>query len=559
MARERPGKKRILSAFLAEADAHGFKVLTRENSSEYFLRYRERVERLYALRLNGHPIDHCETCVQAKREIFRLQEQLILGHRFFVLWVLKHLPGIPRRNFLDLFFIGLYEGQRRAIERHNPRFHEGIPLPVRLHLTESGGEEWSVDEEVEGKELPVQGKSDYCTYARYWIIHAISRARSDEYFLRVYRVPVHTEQRETTLYRYIRTQRILEGNAPSMDDLVVYMRQIWSDRRADESALALETLTNHGLPVPLEWVTYQPSRQHFSVWRGHRSPIRVAIADHVTSAAAEPLLGGRELFAALTRALERIKTLCERFCSPYEGLILLMRLRLIQSEAPTLAQVGDFLGLSRERIRQLEHGAIRKIAKSMHMEPGELRHFRLAYEGLADLYANGDRVFPSYDPSEGEMTQIRRESPIQALEEFSERVSAVDVNPSLDALCEQWSDPRAPDEQALADEILADPLCQIRLLQLYAAPGDKGELLVHSPIEILMQEGSLTSRESQYVLISLRMSEWITFPPGQWGGPRIIELVWSPSMATNAPQGVSPISDDDLIDLLPERSESEQE
>jgi len=55
-------------------------------------------------------------------------------------------------------------------------------------------------------------------------------------------------------------------------------------------------------------------------------------------------------------------------------LVLQLRYGLSDGEPRTLAEVGDLLGISRERVRQIENEALRKLR-------------RIARERLAEYYA----------------------------------------------------------------------------------------------------------------------------------------------------------------------------
>jgi RNA polymerase primary sigma factor len=60
--------------------------------------------------------------------------------------------------------------------------------------------------------------------------------------------------------------------------------------------------------------------------------------------------------------------------TPRERLVLQLRYGLSDGEPRTLAEVGDLLGISRERVRQIENEALRKLR-------------RIARERLAEYYA----------------------------------------------------------------------------------------------------------------------------------------------------------------------------
>ena len=69
--------------------------------------------------------------------------------------------------------------------------------------------------------------------------------------------------------------------------------------------------------------------------------------------------GGPSLETALTALTER------------EAHVLTLRFGLRGEESRTLAEVGQMLKLTRERVRQIELGALRKIGEALKAKDGE--------------------------------------------------------------------------------------------------------------------------------------------------------------------------------------------
>jgi RNA polymerase primary sigma factor len=74
---------------------------------------------------------------------------------------------------------------------------------------------------------------------------------------------------------------------------------------------------------------------------------------------------------------ERLNNLLE-ITNDKERTVLDMRFGLIDGRRHTLAEVADKLGISRERVRQIEEQAKRKLRKFMHEQPGGFHRYETA-------------------------------------------------------------------------------------------------------------------------------------------------------------------------------------
>jgi RNA polymerase primary sigma factor len=86
--------------------------------------------------------------------------------------------------------------------------------------------------------------------------------------------------------------------------------------------------------------------------------------------------------AAQSAIKERVEYVL-RELNPREETVVRMRFGIGREAARTLAEIGEWLSLSRERVRQIEQGALAKIKASL-----------LGHE-LAELFGAGDRFVPS--------------------------------------------------------------------------------------------------------------------------------------------------------------------
>lgn len=172
----------------------------------------------------------------------------------------------------------------------------------------------------------------FSTYATWWIRQAITRAIADQ--ARTIRIPVHMVE---TINRLIRAQRQLIqdlGREPTQEELSNYMK-IPLDKVRAVQKIAME-------PVSLETPIGEEDDSHLGDFiPDENMPIPM-------DAAAYTLL--RE------QILEVLGSLTER-----EQKVLRLRFGLDDGRARTLEEVGKEFNVTRERIRQIEAKALRKL------------------------------------------------------------------------------------------------------------------------------------------------------------------------------------------------------
>ncbi|GBD10798.1 RNA polymerase sigma factor SigA [bacterium HR23] len=172
----------------------------------------------------------------------------------------------------------------------------------------------------------------FSTYATWWIRQAITRAIADQ--ARTIRIPVHMVE---TINKMTREQRRLvqeTGREPTAEDLARRM-DLTQERVEDIFRIAQE-------PVSLEMPIGEEEDSHLGDFIEDR-----AIPPPL-EAAAQQLM--RE---AVRKALD---TLSDR-----ERRVLEMRFGLRDGRARTLEEVGRAFNVTRERIRQIEAKALRKL------------------------------------------------------------------------------------------------------------------------------------------------------------------------------------------------------
>lgn len=190
----------------------------------------------------------------------------------------------------------------------------------------------------------------FSTYATWWIRQAVTRAIADQ--SRTIRVPVHMSDQIAHLYKMAGTLEQALGRKPTHQEL------------ADE--LGVET-------EKVQWmlrVSWQPLSLEQPVGDEEDAELGSFIQDE-TSITPSEALQDRLLKEKLEEALS---TLTIR-----EAKILRMRFGLNDGQAHTLEEVGQKFGLTRERIRQIEGKALRRLR-----HPSRSRDLRSYY--LPDRY-----------------------------------------------------------------------------------------------------------------------------------------------------------------------------
>ncbi len=172
----------------------------------------------------------------------------------------------------------------------------------------------------------------FSTYATWWIRQAITRAIADQ--ARTIRIPVHMVE---TINKLIRVQRQLLqelGRDPSPEELSKHM-----DMPVDKVREILKIAQE---PVSLETPIGEEEDSHLGDF----------IPDDDAPAPAEA--------AAFTLLKEQLINVLDTL-TPREEKVLRLRFGLDDGRARTLEEVGKEFNVTRERIRQIEAKALRKL------------------------------------------------------------------------------------------------------------------------------------------------------------------------------------------------------
>jgi len=172
----------------------------------------------------------------------------------------------------------------------------------------------------------------FSTYATWWIRQSITRAIADQ--ARTIRIPVHMVE---TINRVIRTSHSMVqrlGREPSAAEIAAEMKL---DTRKVEEILKIAQE-----PVSLETPIGEEEDSHLGDF----------IQDEDASQPAEAAS-----YTLLREQLEEVLTTL----TPREEQVLRMRFGLIDGKSHTLEEVGKEFDVTRERIRQIESKALRKL------------------------------------------------------------------------------------------------------------------------------------------------------------------------------------------------------
>jgi RNA polymerase primary sigma factor len=173
------------------------------------------------------------------------------------------------------------------------------------------------------------------TYATWWIRQSVGRAVAEQ--SRTVRVPIHINEKLTRLANASRRLVNEQGREPTIGELAAAM-----DERV-ESVAHLQRLTRTTLSLDTPVGSEGDARigDHLDD-EGGVSPLEAAVA------------------GTLTRETDRILSTL----TPRERQVLRLRFGLGEPSEKTLADVGELLGVTRERIRQIEVKALSKLRRS---------------------------------------------------------------------------------------------------------------------------------------------------------------------------------------------------
>jgi RNA polymerase primary sigma factor len=179
----------------------------------------------------------------------------------------------------------------------------------------------------------------FSTYATWWIRQAVARALADK--ARTIRMPVHIVERLQKMNRAERTLWTQLGREPTLEEI------------AEEASL----------PIHQAKEVRAAARASASLDQPVGEADDAVFGDFV--AGDGPLPEEEVELSLRSQALqEALGALSDR-----ERHVLVLRYGLDNSEPKTLEEIGKRLGLTRERVRQIEVETLRRLASLREMEP----------------------------------------------------------------------------------------------------------------------------------------------------------------------------------------------
>ena len=174
----------------------------------------------------------------------------------------------------------------------------------------------------------------FSTYATWWIRQAVSRALADQG--RTIRLPVHVVER---LHQLGNAEReLMQGldKEPSTSDLAA--RLDWPEDQVEALIRQRQHTVSLAKPLGEDEATLEAMIEDASEWTPDEAVMRIATRENVQ------------------QAVEGLP--------PRLQLLLALRFGLLDERSRTLEEVGEELGVTRERVRQLEKQAFDRLRRS---------------------------------------------------------------------------------------------------------------------------------------------------------------------------------------------------
>jgi len=180
----------------------------------------------------------------------------------------------------------------------------------------------------------------FSTYATWWIRQAVQRSIANSG--RTIRLPVHVSDRLRAIERARRSLEASLGREPT-DEEIAKAAELSEDAVAETLGLARKTVSLH-------------------------EPVGEDGDSELGDMIADPDAGNPEELAEAQLRHEKLREGLARL-GERKRLILELRFGLDGNDPRNLEEIGRIVGLTRERVRQLEAEALRELAASADMQP----------------------------------------------------------------------------------------------------------------------------------------------------------------------------------------------
>lgn len=200
----------------------------------------------------------------------------------------------------------------------------------------------------------------FSTYAAWWIKQAMARAIANQ--ARTVRVPLHVIQ---LINRYYKAEKLLShqlSRKPTIDEVASVMKE------PNEKILNLKHLIEGIKSLDYETSIHAYGNLFQEEWFQIPTDVESLVDSYLRS-------------LRLSRLMDRLMA--------KEAAVLRIRYGFHDMVPRTLAETGEFLGVSRERVRQIEKGALAKMKRLIEMaEGGEIEE----EDGPKDSKGKGESV-----------------------------------------------------------------------------------------------------------------------------------------------------------------------
>jgi len=175
----------------------------------------------------------------------------------------------------------------------------------------------------------------FSTYATWWIRQSITRAIADQ--ARTIRIPVHLVETINKMNRVIREYLQEHGEYPTTEELAKIMKK--PEEKINEILMSARDVLSLNAPIS----------------SGTGDDEESETGDFVSSEDTTPEEEAQKMILR-----ERIEEVLDTL-STKEALVIKMRYGLLDGKQKTLEEVGQYFNVTRERIRQIETKALRKL------------------------------------------------------------------------------------------------------------------------------------------------------------------------------------------------------